>query len=80
MTLTKEEINQMWHDWFTVDALQAEKIFTTTYRLLPHDPRCKICASPFEGMGGLVMRTVFNDESAFPDDVGLQRLGQPAAI
>jgi adenylate cyclase len=60
MTLTKEEINQMWHDWFTVDALQAEKIFTTTYRLLPHDPRCKICASPFEGMGGLVMRTVFN--------------------
>jgi len=60
MALTKEEINQMWHDWFTVDALGAEKLFANTYRLLPHDPRCKICSSPFEGMGGLVMRTVFN--------------------
>jgi len=50
----------MWHDWFTVDALGAEKLFANTYRLLPHDPRCKICSSPFEGMGGLVMRTVFN--------------------
>jgi adenylate cyclase len=60
MAITKDEINQMWHDWFAVDALRAEKIFATTYRLLPHNPRCKICASPFEGMGGVVMRTVFN--------------------
>ena len=59
MALTKEEINQMWHDWFTVDALKAEKLFAKTFRLLPRDPRCKICASPFDGMGGLVMRTVF---------------------
>jgi adenylate cyclase len=57
MTLTKEEINRMWHDWFTVDALRAEKLFSKTFRLLPHDPRCKICASPFEGMGGFIMRT-----------------------
>jgi len=59
MAITKEEINQMWHDWFAVDALRTEKIFSNTYRLLPHDPRCKICSSPFEGVGGLVMRTVF---------------------
>ena len=59
MALTKEEINQIWHDWFTVDALKAEKLFAKTFRLLPRDPRCKICASPFDGMGGLVMRTVF---------------------
>ena len=60
MALTKDEINRMWHDWFTVDALQAEKIYSRTFRLLPHDPRCKICSSPFDGVGGLVMRTVFN--------------------
>lgn len=60
MALTKDEINQMWHDWFTVDALRAEKIFSMGFRLLPHDPRCKICSSPFDGMGGLVMRTMFN--------------------
>ena len=62
MTLTKEEINQMWHDWFMVDAIGIEKLFSMTFRLLPHDPRCMICSSPFEGMGGLVMRTVFNRE------------------
>ena len=60
MALSKEEINQMWHDWFMVDAPRAEKLYSTTFRLLPHDPRCKICRSPFEGMGGLVMRTVLN--------------------
>ena len=59
MALSKEEIDKYWHDWFMVDALKAEKLFTKTFRLLPRDPRCKICASPFDGMGGLVMRTVF---------------------
>jgi len=42
-----------------VDAFSVEKVITNTYRLLPHDPRCKICASPFEGFGGVVMRSVF---------------------
>jgi len=60
MNLTQEEINQMWHDWFSVDAVGAEKLFSMTYRLLPHDPRCKICHSPFEGLGGLIMRAMFN--------------------
>ena len=60
MAFTKDEINQMWHDWFAVDALRTESIFVKTFRLLPHDPRCKICSAPFEGMGGLVMRAVFN--------------------
>jgi adenylate cyclase len=60
MALSKEEIDKYWHDWFTVDALKAEKLFSKTFRLLPRDPRCKICASPFDGMGGLVMRTVFS--------------------
>jgi adenylate cyclase len=59
MALTKEEINQMWHDWFAVDAFGAEKLFYKSFRLLPRNPRCKICSSPFDGMGGLVMRTFF---------------------
>ena len=59
MDLTKEEINKLWHDWFTVDAIKAEKFITITFRLLPHDPRCVICNSPFEGLGGILMHTVF---------------------
>jgi len=59
MTFTKEEINQIWYDWFSVDAFKAEKLITSTFRLLPHDPRCVICNSPFEGVGGILMHTVF---------------------
>jgi adenylate cyclase len=55
----KPEFDQMWHDWFTTDASSVEKRLFRTFRILPHDPRCKICHSPFEGMGGLVMRTLF---------------------
>ena len=55
----KPEIDQMWHDWFTSNASSVEKRLFRTFRLLPHDPRCKICHSPFEGMGGLMMRTLF---------------------
>lgn len=57
MAFSKEEIDKYWHDWFMVDALKAEKLFTNTFRLLPRDPRCKICATPFDGLGGFVMRT-----------------------
>jgi len=28
------------------------------FRLLPHDPRCKLCSAPFRGAGGMVMRHV----------------------
>ncbi len=59
MALTKEEINQLWHDWFSVDAISAEKMIKSTFRILPHDPRCQLCNSPFEGMGGMLMRSVF---------------------
>jgi len=59
MAFSKDEINQMWHDWFSVDAFKAEKLITSTFRLLPHDPRCVICNSPFEGVGGILMHTVF---------------------
>ena len=55
----KPDFDQMWHDWFTTDAFKVEKELFRAFRILPHDPRCKICHSPFEGMGGLVMRTLF---------------------
>jgi adenylate cyclase len=59
MSDDKSEVNQMWHEWFTADAFNIEKQLFRAFRFLPHDPRCKICHSPFEGMGGLMMRTLF---------------------
>jgi adenylate cyclase len=26
------------------------------HRLLPHNPRCKVCSAPFAGLGGLILR------------------------
>ena len=59
MAEPKPTPEQMWHDWFMTDAFKAEKQLFRTFRSLPHDPRCKFCHSPFDGPGGLMMRTLF---------------------
>lgn len=59
MTFTKEEINRLWYEWFAVDAFKTEHVIKSAFRILPHDPRCKLCSSPFEGVGGAVMHSVF---------------------
>ena len=59
----KPELDRMWHDWFTSDAASVEKRLFRAFRMLPHDPRCKICYSPFEGMGGLMMRILGRKQS-----------------
>lgn len=56
MAESEETIRQMWHDWFMTDAYQAEKRVFKFFRLLPHDPRCKLCHSPFEGIGGMFVK------------------------
>src|ERR1043165_6146254 len=55
---------QMWHDWFMTDAFKAEKRLFHTFRSLPHDPRCKFCHAPFDGTGGLIMRTLFGKKQS----------------
>ena len=55
----KSEAAKMWHDWFMTDAFKVEKRMFRVFRALPHDPRCKICYAPFDGVGGYMMRTLF---------------------
>jgi adenylate cyclase len=33
--------------------------------LLPSDPRCKLCAAPFKGLGGIIMRLLGRDQSRY---------------
>ena len=33
--------------------------------LLPSDPRCKLCGSPFKGWGGLIMHLMGRDQSRY---------------
>jgi adenylate cyclase len=59
MAIDQDNVNQMWHDWFMTDAFKIEKRLHHYFRLLPSDPRCKICNSPFHGIGGLVIGSLY---------------------
>src|SRR5258706_499671 len=59
MSDDKPDPGQMWHDWFVTNAFTAEKRLHHNLRLLPHDPRCKFCNAPFEGIGGVIVRTLY---------------------
>ncbi len=62
MTGEKPNYDQMWHDWFMTDAFRVEKRQHRMLRMLPHDPRCKFCHAPFEGIGAPIVRTVFGKQ------------------
>lgn len=53
------DTEQLWREWFTTDAFSAEKRIMRRFRLLPHDPRCKFCNAPFEGVGAVFVRAVY---------------------
>ncbi|OGO35567.1 MAG: hypothetical protein A2W35_10805 [Chloroflexi bacterium RBG_16_57_11] len=59
MAVNKDNASQIWHDWFMTDAFEVEKRLYGVFRLLPHDPRCKLCHSPFQGFGGKVLGALF---------------------
>ena len=59
MTVNKDNVSQMWHDWFMTDAFAVEKRLYSFFRVLPHDPRCKLCNAPFHGIGGRVVGALY---------------------
>ena len=59
MTINKDNVDQLWHDWFMEDANTVERKVARFFHILPQDPRCKLCNAPFRGVGGLVVGTFF---------------------
>jgi adenylate cyclase len=59
MTVNKDNISQMWHDWFMTDAFAVEKRLHRFFNILPHDPRCKLCHAPFQGFGGKAVSALY---------------------
>jgi adenylate cyclase len=59
MVVNKDNVEQMWHDWFMTDAFAVEKRLHNFFRHLPQDPRCKFCHSPFQGVGGMVVNMLY---------------------
>ena len=59
MAINKDNVDQVWHDWFMTDAFAVEKRLYRFFRTLPHDPRCKLCRAPFHGIGGMTVRMLY---------------------
>lgn len=51
-----------WGEWFTTDAFSVDKRLRHIFQMLPHSPRCKFCNAPFQGIGGIVVRTLFGKQ------------------
>lgn len=53
------DVGNVWWFWFTTNAFAVDKRLRHFQRMLPHDPRCKFCNAPFQGLGGILMRMLF---------------------
>ena len=58
------DAEQLWREWFTTSAFGAEKRIHRILRFLPHDPRCKFCNAPFQGIGGVLVRAVYGKKQS----------------
>ncbi len=54
--------DRVWWEWFSTSAFDIDKRLRRIFRVLPHDPRCKFCNAPFEGIGGSLVRLAFGKE------------------
>ena len=59
MAVNKDNVEQMWHDWFMTDAFAVEMRLHRFFNILPHDPRCKLCHAPFNGVGGMMVGALY---------------------
>lgn len=61
---TEPTLEEQWYKMLT----EGESINRHLYHLygwLPSDPRCKLCAAPFKGVGGALMRLISRDQSKY---------------
>lgn len=53
------DVGNVWWFWFSTNAFAVDKRLRHILRILPRDPRCKFCNAPFQGVGGVIVRTLF---------------------
>lgn len=64
MSGDKFTVEKLWHEWFMTSAFSAEKRIHRMLRLLPHEPRCKFCNAPFQGIGSIIVRAVYGKKQS----------------
>ena len=56
------DVGNVWWFWFSTNAFAVDKRLRRIMRMLPHDPRCKFCNTPFQGVGGVLARVLFGKQ------------------
>jgi adenylate cyclase len=56
------DVGNVWWFWFTTNAFAVDKRLRRIMRILPHDPRCKFCNTPFQEVGGMLARVLFGKQ------------------
>ena len=56
------DAGNVWWFWFSTSAFAVDKRLRHVLRVLPHDPRCKFCNAPFQGIGGMIVRVLFGKQ------------------
>lgn len=57
-------LEEQWYRMLTEGEPLPRRIYHL-HGLLPSDPRCKLCGSPFKGWGGLIMHLLGRDQSRY---------------
>lgn len=58
------DVGNVWWFWFSTNAFAVDKRLRHIMWLLPHDPRCKFCNTPFRGIGGMIARIFFSKQQS----------------
>jgi adenylate cyclase len=61
---TEPTVEEEWYKMLTEGEPISRHLYHL-YGLLPSDPRCKLCAAPFKGVGGALMRLIGRDQSKY---------------
>lgn len=61
---TDPTVEEEWYRMLTKGEPIPRRIYHL-HGLLPSDPRCKLCASPFKGWGGFIMHLLGRDQSKY---------------
>jgi adenylate cyclase len=61
---TEPSLEEIWYKMLTEGEPVSPHIYHL-FGLLPSEPRCKLCASPFKGWGGMLMRMMGREQSRY---------------
>ena len=53
-----KEVQEYWHHLLTSGEFTQERRFRNIFAKIPHGPRCKLCNSPYQGIGAPLMKVL----------------------